>query len=569
MNRFLRFVSMSLLLSLVASCKQTDDVSDDLAAKPSTVSADQSVMLEPGSTDEKTPNKRFDIYTSFTLTADLGSFSSNQKSMIKLLIDASKIMDSLFWLQAVGDKDAFLSAIENPDERKFAEINYGPWDRLDGNASFVKGFQEKPKGAQFYPHDITQEELATAQWVDKTKGLYSIVERDSAGKLFATPYSEYYKPQLSQVAQLLRQASKLADNQAFSKYLVLRADALLTDEYFESDSAWMEMKDNPIELVIGPIESYEDQLLGARTSFESYVLIKDLVWSEKLAKFTQYLPELQQGLPVDIAYKSEQAGTDADLNAYDVIYYAGDCNAGSKTIAINLPNDEKVQLEKGTRRLQLKNAMRAKFDKILVPISSLLIDSEQQKYVTFDAFFANTMFHEVAHGLGIKNTLDGQGTVREALKEHASALEEGKADILGLYMVTELRKRGVIDEGELMENYVTFMASIFRSIRFGVSSAHGRANMIRFNYFKEKNAFTYNKELGSYRINAENMQQAMAGLSHKILTLQGNGDYSGVNQLLEDYAAVPEDLQSDLNRLSEAKIPVDVVFEQGVKVLGL
>jgi len=330
----------------------------------------------------------------------------------------------------------------------------------------------------------------------------------------------------------------------------------------------MEMKDNPIDIVMGPIESYEDQLYGYRTGFESYVLIKDLAWSKKLEKYAAYLPELQKGLPVNKKYKAEQAGSDADLNAYDVIYYAGHSNAGGKTIAINLPNDEQVQLEKGTRRLQLKNAMRAKFDAIMAPIAATLIVPEQRENVTFNAFFANTMFHEVAHGLGIKNTVNGNGLVREALKEHHSALEEGKADILGLYMVRQLLDKGVITEGVLQDYFTTFMAGIFRSVRFGASSAHGKANMVRFNYFKEQGAFSRNEE-GLYQVDMEKMTKAVDDLSELILTLQGNGDYQGVADLVKEKGNIGEMLAADLQRLEDANIPVDIVFEQGKSVLGL
>ncbi|NNF52208.1 MAG: Zn-dependent hydrolase, partial [Gammaproteobacteria bacterium] len=273
--------------------------------------------------------------------------------------------------------------------------------------------------------------------------------------------------------------------------------------------------------------------------------------------------------PVPDEYKAESPGTDSDLNAYDAVYYAGDCNAGSKTIAINLPNDEEVQLRKGTRRLQLKNAMRAKFDKILVPIAEELLAEDQLKHVTFDAFFANTMFHEVAHGLGVKNTIDGKGTVRQALKDAYSAMEEGKADVLGLYMITSLRAKDEIPEGELLDNYVTFMASIFRSIRFGATSAHGRANMVRFNFFSEMGAFERDPVSGRYRVNAENLSAAMDALSNLILTLQGNGDYEGASKLLASSGVVGEQLQADLDRLDAAGIPVDIIFQQGPAVLGL
>ena len=280
------------------------------------------------------------------------------------------------------------------------------------------------------------------------------------------------------------------------------------------------------------------------------------------------LPDLQRNLPVPDAYKAEAAGSDSDLNAYDVVYYAGDCNAGSKTIAINLPNDEQVQLEKGTRRLQLKNAMRAKFDKILVPIAAELIAEDQRRHVTFDAFFADVMFHEVAHGLGIKNTIDGRGTVREALKDHAGALEEGKADVLGLYMITRLHERGELT-GSLEDYYVTFLAGIFRSVRFGAASAHGRANMVRFNYFAEHGAFTRDDATGRYRVDTAKMRRAMDGLSGLILRLQGDGDYAGVERLESEQGSIGPQLRADLDRLAAREIPVDVVFEQGRGVLGL
>ncbi|RMH47190.1 MAG: Zn-dependent hydrolase [Gammaproteobacteria bacterium] len=511
---------------------------------------------------------RANIYAEVTLTADLSGYSDNQKKMLAKLIDAAQIMDKLFWLQAFGEPQPFLSKIKDPVARRFAVINYGPWDRLDGDKPFLTGFGAKPLGANFYPADMSKEEFDRWQQPGKD-GLYSLVRRDKAGKLTLVPYHVAYHDALSQAAQLLNEAAALAENKHFAEYLRLRAKALLTDEYFPSDMAWMDMKDNPIELVIGPIETYEDQLFGYRAAFEAYVLLKDKEWSQKLARFAQYLPQLQQGLPVPEQYKAEQPGSDSDLNAYDVIYYAGHSNAGSKTIAINLPNDERVQLKKGTRRLQLKNAMKAKFDHILVPIANVLIDPAQRKHIKFHAFFANTMFHEVAHGLGIKNTINGRGTVRHALKETASALEEGKADILGLYMITKLHEQGVLNEGELMDYYTTFLAGIFRSVRFGASSAHGRANMLRFNYFRQMGAFSRDENTGTYRVNFDNFQKAMTALSHDILTIQGDGDYQRAKKWLDDMGIIDASLQKDLDRLKTANIPVDVVFKQGKKVLGL
>lgn len=537
------------LLALFASCKEE---------KKQEVIKEETVPTEI----EQKLNK----YVSFKLTTNLDDLSEKERQMLPILIKAADKMNDLFWYEAYGNKDSLLNALTDENLKKFVTINYGPWDRLDGNKPFVDGIGEKPAGANFYPSDMTKAEFEAAEMEDK-QSIYNFVRRDENGKLYTIPYHKQFENELKEVSTLLLEAASLAEDEGLKNYLTLRAQALLDDNYQPSDLAWMDMKNNTIDIVIGPIETYEDQMFGNKAAHEAYVLVKDKRWSERLAKFSAYLPELQKGLPVDEAYKQETPGTDSDLNAYDVVYYAGDCNSGSKTIAINLPNDEEVQLQKGTRRLQLKNAMQAKFDKILVPISEVLIDKSQRKHITFDAFFANTMFHEVAHGLGIKNTINNKGTVRTALKEHASALEEGKADVLGLYMVQQLHSKGEID-GDMKDYMTTFMASIFRSVRFGASSAHGKANMIRFNFFKDMNAFTRNED-GTYKVNYDNMIVAMKELSNKILTLQGNGDYEGVAELVAKQGNISAELQSDLDRLSEANIPVDVIFEQGIEALGL
>ncbi len=510
--------------------------------------------------------KNLSKYVTVELTADVGKLTENERKMLPILIRAADKMNDLFWYEAYGDKNELLNSITDEDTKKFTIINYGPWDRLDGNKSFVNGVGEKPAGSNFYPHDMTKEEFLGADIIDKSS-IYNFVRRDSLGNLYSIPYHKQFEKEVKEVSDLLLEASKLADNAGLKKYLELRAKALLDDKYQASDFAWMDMKTNTLDIIIGPIETYEDAMFGNKAAHESYVLIKDMEWSERLARFSAYLPELQVGLPVDAAYKKEKPGADSDLNAYDVVYYAGDCNSGSKTIAINLPNDEDVQLKKGTRRLQLKNAMRAKFDKIMLPIADILIDESQRKHVTFDAFFENTMFHEVAHGLGIKNTINGKGTVRTSLKEHASALEEGKADILGLYMIQQLNAKGELKD-DLKDNMVTFMAGIFRSVRFGAASAHGKANMIRFTFFKEKGAFTRSED-GTYKVDFDKMIVAMKDMSNLILTLQGNGDYDGVAKLVKEKGTIASELQADLDRLSDANIPVDVIYEQGTKVLGL
>lgn len=545
------FLTLLTAIVLFTSCKQNEP-KDGASDAASTTEA----------------QKLLSKYTTFKLTTDLSKLSDNQKEMVKLLIEAGKIMDDLFWYEAYGDKATLLESIEDEDLRKFAEINYGPWDRLNGNKPFIEGVGEKPKGANFYPADMTMDKFKAAELGEKPKQ-YAFVRAAEDGTMTEIPYHVVFQEKIQKASELLGQAAELAEEPGLKKYLTLRAAALLNDEYQESDMAWMDMVNNQIEVVIGPIENYEDQLYGAKSAHECFVLIKDMDWSERLKKYAAFLPELQKNLPVDDKYKQDKVGGNSQLNAYDVVYYAGDCNAGSKTIAINLPNDEQVQDAKGSRRLQLKNAMRAKFDKILVPISKELITADQRKHITFDAFFSNTMFHEVAHGLGVKYVIGtgGKKKVRDALGKLASALEEGKADVLGLYMITQLHKKGEL-EGDLKDYYVTFMASIFRSVRFGASSAHGKANMIRFNFFKEKGAFE-RLEDGTYQVDFDKLQVAANELSQLILQLQGDGDIEGVAKLVEEKGKIGEELQADLDMLLEKGIPVDVIFEQGTDVLGL
>jgi len=519
-------------------------------------------------------NARLGRYTTVRLATDVEALTDSERKMIPHLIRAAETMDATYWQQAYGDKEELLSSLETEAARRYAEINYGPWDRLGGDEPFVEGFEEKPEGANFYPEDMTREELETAaaeseERAKTLKSLYTMVRRDELGDLTTIPYSVFFEEAFGAAANELRQAAALAEDPGLKRYLELRAQALLTDDYRASDKAWMDMKDNTLDVVIGPIETYEDKLFGYKAANEAFVLVKDKEWSGRLARYAALLPELQKALPVPDEYKRETPGLDSDLNAYDVVYYAGDGNAGAKAIAVNLPNDEEVQLQKGTRRLQLKNAMRAKFDEILVPIAETLLAETERDGIGFEPFFENVMFHEVAHGLGIKNTLDGKGTVRNALKEHTSALEEAKADILGLFMVKELAMRGELDDTELRDNYVTFLASIFRSVRFGSADAHGRANLMQLAYLEEKGAFLYQPETRTYRVDLEKMESAVRSLAAVILKFQGDGDYEGLVRFQEKYQVVSPRLQESLDRVAAKGIPVDVIFEQGLEVLGL
>lgn len=546
------FLGVSIVACLLA-CNNTENTTAKNSEKIATDSLQDYV------------DQRLGIYEKVKLTTNLNVLTVSERKVLPLLIEAAKIMDELFWKQAYPQRDSLLNTIKDEKTKQFVMINYGPWDRLNGDKPFVKGIGAKTEGGTFYPLGMTKEQLEQSDVKDKY-GLYSVI-RTEKDQLISVPYHVIYAAELQRASSLLKQAALITDDTSFKKYLNLRADALVTDNYKASDYAWLDMKTNGLDIIIGPIENYEDKLFNARAAFEAYVLVKDKVWSARLAKYVKMLPELQRGLPVAEKYKKEVPGTDSELNAYDVVFYAGDCNSGSKTIAVNLPNDEEIQQKKGTRRSQLKNAMKAKFDKILVPIANELIDKDQQQYIKFDAFFANVMFHEVAHGLGIKNTVTGKGTVRSALKDQYSWLEEGKADILGLYMVTGLLKKGELT-GDIKDYYTTFMAGLLRSVRFGASSAHGKANMQCFNYFAAQGAFQRLPN-GTYKVDFEKFKTAMNGLGGLILTLQGNGDRLAVEKAQNTNGVIGTELQTDLNRLSKKGIPVDLVFEQGVDILGV
>lgn len=510
--------------------------------------------------------KHLSGYASVKLTTTLDSLTEKEKQMIPLLIEAAKVMDTLYWDQTYGHRDSLLAAVSDEQTKKYIMVNSGPWDKLNNDTPFVAGIGPKPAGANLYPANISKDEIEKANLPGK-QDQYSLVRRDSTGKLITVPYHIAYKEPLQRAAAYLSQAADLAEDAGLKKYLQLRSQALLSDNFTASDIAWLDMKDNALDIIIGPIENYEDGLYNARNSYEAFVLVKDKLWSARLAKYVAMLPELQQSLPVDAKYKAEKPGTSSQLNAYDVVYYAGQANSGGKTIAVNLPNDEELQKTKGTRRSQLKNAMKAKFDQIMEPIAKTLIDPSQLDKVNFDAFFADVMFHEVAHGLGIKSTVNGKGTVRSALQEQGSWLEECKADILGLWMVTKLVEKGELP-GPIENYYTTFMAGILRSVRFSAADAHGRANMLSFNFFEEKKAFEKTPE-GYYKVNYPAFRNAMNELSSLILTLQGDGNKAGVEQLSKEKGIIKPDLQNDLNKLKQKGIPVDIIFEQGTGVLGL
>ncbi|MBP5527440.1 MAG: Zn-dependent hydrolase [Bacteroidales bacterium] len=508
-------------------------------------------------------------YAEFELTSDLiGTLSANEKELVKIFIEIGQVMDDIYWDEYFGYANrASLDTLKDPAMRAFANIQYGAWDRLDSEKPFLPGYGERPAGCNFYPQDMTREEFDALE--DPLKNSeYSVIRRDENGKLYVLPYHEAYKEELAKVDALLEKAISLAENEGLKKYLEARREAFRTDDYFNSDMVWMDMKDSKLDFVVGPIENYDDGINGLKCSHEAFVLVKDEAWSNDLSKFAALLPEMQKLLPCDPKYKKEVPGTDCDINVYDVVYYAGDCNAGSKTIAINLPNDERVQLAKGSRRLQLKNAMKAKFDNIMVPIANLMVCPEQVDSVTFNAFFGNTCYHEVAHGLGIKNTVTGRGPCRQALGAQYSAWEEAKADVCGLFLTEQLIERGEITNTTVNQNYITFIAGILRSVRFGATEAHGVANIMCYNYFEQAGAFTRNAD-GKYVINVEKARQAAREWASIIIAMEGEGDMAAAKAYSDKNGKIGNDLQKDLDAIRDANIPRDIIYKQGASVLGL
>ena len=508
---------------------------------------------------------KVDEFAPVELKSDLvKGLNDNEKELVKIFFQIGKITDDLFWKQTFGDKSQ-LDTITDSYAKDFAMIQYGVWDRLDNNKPFISGYGEKLPVCNYYPHDITEEEFNAFDDENKDSW-YTVIRRNDDGTLKSVWYHEEYAEEIGQMCALLEKAVALAENPGLKNYLEKRIEAFKTDDYLASDLAWMDMKDSKIDFVTGPIESYDDKFRETKTSYESFILLKDEERSKELAKFVSMLPALQKELPCAPEYKTFVPGTSSDLNVYDVVYYAGDCNAGSKTIAINLPNDDRVHALKGTRRLQLRNSMKAKFDKILMPIGELIITPDQQKNLKFDAFFWNVTFHEVAHGLGVKQTINGKGSVDAAMGTEKTSWEEAKADILGLFMVTKLVEMGEITNITSEDAIVTYIAGILRSVRFGAASSHGKANMMCFNYMEKAGAFTRNDK-GQYVIDFNKAKEAINGWAALILKTQGDGDVEFATKYRTENGTITPALQADLDKINSAGIPRDIRFIQGADVL--
>jgi hypothetical protein len=533
-------VALAIYLALISIC--------------STGSADQNSM--PNHDKIK---KQLEKFVVVKLKADLSPLSKNQRQMLSFLEGAAMIMDDIFWQQAYGSRDKLFAKWPDHSMQKLLATHYGPWDRYSGDKPLFANGASKPPGANYYPYDMVKRELEReGQKNPRLKDPYTMVRRSANGNLIPIPYHKFFANEHKLAAKKLRQAAGLAQDPGFKHYLTLRASALLNDDYQASDFAWMAMKNNIVDIIIGPIEIYEDKL-GYKAAHEAFVLLKDLGWSKKLERYTQLLPSWQKQLPVPQAYKQDSPGAESDLGVYDVVRYAGDA-AATRAIAVHLPNDAQVQLKAGSRRLQLKNAMEAKFNHIVKPMAKLLIEPSQRLHVSLQAFFNNTMYHEIAHGLGVKKLIASKNSVESALKENSWMVEEGKADAMGLFIAAKLQQKEGWHRDELLDSLVTSFTSIFRSIRFGTSSSHARANLIRFNYLKEKKVFIRSSQ-GQYRIDPQRMEAAISSLIAIILRLQGDGDYDGVIELENKYGTIGPHLAEDLKRLQKAGIPLDVVFE--------
>ena len=509
--------------------------------------------------DDSALKEKVDSYAVVEVKSPLyDALSENDKKIVGLFREAADIIDGMFWKQTFGEK----ADIENlPDgyAKSYAMINYGAWDHLDDNKPFIEGYGDKPLGCCYYPQDMTMEEWNAFADPDKLS-LYTMIRRDEKGALKTVWYRDEFKAELEKVCLLLEEAAALTTNEGMKTYLTERIKAFRTDDYLASDMAWMDMKDCNMDLVIGPIENYDDHLFEAKAAYECFILLKDEKRSANLAKYVGLLPTLQKQLPCKPEYKTFVPGTSSDLNVYDAIYYAGDCNAGSKTIAINLPNDERVHAAKGARRLQLYNSMMAKFDKILMPIGEVLMDPAQLGYLSADAFFWNVTFHEVAHGLGVKQTVNGKGTVDEAMGSEKTTWEEAKADILGLFMVSSLIDMGEITDITKEQSIATFIAGIVRSVRFGSASSHGKANMMCFNYMEDHGAFSRNAE-GKYVIDFAKATAAINSWAELILETQATGNFEFAQKYAAENASIRPALAAEVAKVNEAGIPRDIVFD--------
>ena len=521
--------------------------------------------------DEKTDadkcKEKIAQYEFVTLKANLEHLSESELDMLPIFIKAANVIDEIFWLQSYGEpKETLLSKIEDPYMREYAVLNYGPWGRLEGHTAFMEGYDDKPRGAAFYPHDMNRVEFDT--WRDTLKNSpYTLIRRGEMDAPVVKHYARAYREQLEKISTYLHEAASIAEYSAFADYLrKLAADHFIGD-FTVSEKAWMQMKNNNLDLVLRPLDTGEDRLFGLKKSYTAFVLAKDVEWTERLSRYNAMVPDLQRALPVPQEFREQMFGQESEIIAYNALYYAGQSNAGPKIIALHLPQYPAVQKITGTRSMQLKNVTEAKFINILKPIGKLVIHETQNEHISFDAFFQLVAFHEIAAGLNIARTIDENIPVREALREHHSVIEATATDLMALHLITELNNKGHITDEELAEAYITSFASILRSVRFGTAGAHGIAAMIRFNFFERENAFSRCNETNTFIVDIDKMKAAIEKGVEKFLTIQAKGNIEKAEEIIERDAQIPEILAIDIEKINAKNIPVDVAFHQGMEYL--
>jgi Peptidase family M49 len=515
-------------------------------------------------------NAKIRRFAPTTLRADTSRLSAGDRRALAKIIEAAKLMDPLYLRQVWSGNPALkqrLEADKTPEGRArlhYFRINVGPWSRLDSNEPFIEGVpHEKPKHANYYPDDMTKEEFNS--WVQtldadekaRATGFFHLIRRDANGKLNTVPYSTEYREFLEPAARLLREAAAETTNTTLKSFLNKRADAFLSDDYYESDVAWMDL-DAPIDVTIGPYETYEDELFNYKAAFESYVTLRDEAESAKLVKFSSYLQELEDNLPIEPRYRNKKLGAASPIRVVNEVFASGEGNRGVQTAAFNLPNDERVVREKGSKRVMLKNVQEAKFDKTLLPISRVVLTPAGQRALSFESFFTHILAHELLHGLGPHNINVGgqETTVRMQLKELYSAIEEAKADITGLWALQYLIDHGKVEKDMERSLYTTFLASCFRSVRFGITEAHGKGIALQFNYLTDEGAFKFNERTGTFQVDETRIKAAVAKLTREILTLQAEGSYEKAKAMLDKYGVIRPPMQRALARLGD--VPVDI-----------
>lgn len=516
------------------------------------------------------------------ITADASRLSANDRKALEKIIEAARLMDEIYLRQVWSGNIALrqkLQADRTPlggARLHYFMLNKGPWSRIDRDEPFIPGVPaEKPPQAGFYPDNVTKDEINSwlqtlpEQERQRATGFFHVVRRGADGKLKLVPYSEEYRQFLEPAARLLREAAALTTNETLKRYLTLRAEAFMSNDYYASDVAWMDL-DAPIEPTIGPYEVYEDELFNYKAAFEVFVTLRDEAESGKLARFSNYLQDLENNLPIDPRYRNPKLGSSSPIRVVNVVFTAGDANRGVQTAAFNLPNDERVVAEKGSKRVMLKNVQEAKFNKVLLPISKVTLDPAQLKEVSFDAFFTHILAHELMHGLGPHNIKANgkETTVRGQLKERYSAIEEAKADITGLWALQHLIDMGMLDRKLEQEMYTTFLASMFRSVRFGITEAHGRGVALQFNYLTDEGGIKYNEATEKFQIDPVRIKEAVRKLTGEILTLQAEGSYEKAGLMLDKYARIGQPMQRAFDKLKDVPVDIEPKFTLAEKSQG-